>query len=68
MLIDGHVSSWTAHGVFYGLHTLVAGDTIQIERGDGTVFNYQVVKTVVYPNNGVDMQSAMTPVTPGSRA
>jgi LPXTG-site transpeptidase (sortase) family protein len=64
-LIDGHVSSWTTHGVFYGIKTLQAGDTIQIVRGDNTVLNYQVVKTQAYPANNVDMQAAITPVTAG---
>jgi LPXTG-site transpeptidase (sortase) family protein len=64
-LIDGHVSSWTAHGVFYGLKTLKAGDAIQIVRGDGAVLNYQVVKTQVYSADNVDMQAAVTPVTVG---
>jgi sortase (surface protein transpeptidase) len=64
-LIDGHVSSWTTHGVFYGLKNLVAGDTIQIVRGDGVVLNYQVVRTQAYDANNVDMKAAMTPVTNG---
>ncbi len=64
-LIDGHVSSWTTRGVFYGLSKLVAGDTVQIVRGDGTVLNYKVIKTVIYPADKVDMQAAMTPVTAG---
>ena len=64
-LIDGHVSSWTAHGVFYNLHNLKAGDTIQIVKGDNTVINYQVVKTQVYSSNNVNMQAAITPITPG---
>ena len=64
-LIDGHVSSWTSHGVFYGLKTLVPGDAIQIVRGDGTVFNYQVVKTQIYSAGNVNMQAAITPITPG---
>ncbi|HUY85230.1 MAG TPA: class F sortase [Candidatus Dormibacteraeota bacterium] len=64
-LIDGHVSSWTAHGVFYGIKTLVAGDAIQIVRGDGAILNYQVVKTQVYSADNVDMQAAVTPVTAG---
>lgn len=64
-LIDGHVSSWTTHGVFYGLKDLVPGDGIQIVRGDGAVINYQVVKTQVYGANNVDMQAAVTPITPG---
>src|SRR5665213_2236302 len=64
-LIDGHVSSWTVHGVFYNLHDLKAGDTIQIVKGDNTVVNYTVVKTQVYQANNVDMQAALTPITPG---
>jgi sortase (surface protein transpeptidase) len=65
MLIDGHVSSWTTHGVFYGLKRLVAGDIIQVQRGDGQLFAYKVVKTQTYPDSGVDMQAAVRPVTPG---
>jgi sortase (surface protein transpeptidase) len=65
MLIDGHVSSWTTHGVFYGLKKLVAGDVIQIQRGDSQVLNYRVVKSQVYPDEKVDMQAAMTPITAG---
>jgi sortase (surface protein transpeptidase) len=64
-LIDGHVSSWTTNGVFYGIKKLVAGDTIQIERGDGQKLSYAVVKTVTYPADAVDMGSLMKPVTPG---
>jgi len=65
MLIDGHVSSWAAHGVFYGIKTLVAGDIIKIERGDGTIFTYSVVSSQVYPSGNVNMTSAMTPVVAG---
>lgn len=65
-LIDGHVSSWTAHGVFYGLKTLVAGDSIQVVKGDNSVVNYEVVKSQVYSANNVDMQAAVNPVVPGT--
>ncbi len=64
MLIDGHVSSWTAKGVFYGLSSLVAGDTIQVERGDGTMFSYQVVRSQVYSSTNVDMAAALSPINP----
>lgn len=64
-LIDGHVSSWTTHGVFYGLNKLVAGDQLQLERGDGTVLHYTVVRAQTYPAGQVDMQAAITPVTAG---
>lgn len=65
MLIDGHVSSWTTHGVFYGLKGLKPGDRVQVERGDGTTFTYKVVKSQVYDAGNVDMAAALTPVTPG---
>jgi LPXTG-site transpeptidase (sortase) family protein len=64
-LIDGHVSSWTSHGIFYGLKKLVAGDTIQIQRGDGQLLTYRVVRSQVYNADNVDMQAAITPVTKG---
>jgi LPXTG-site transpeptidase (sortase) family protein len=63
-LIDGHVSSWTSHGVFYNLHNLKAGDTIQIVKGDNSVVNYVVMKTQVYSAGDVNMQAAITPITP----
>lgn len=63
-LIDGHVSSWTAHGVFYGIKTLAAGDQIQIERGDGQVITYQVVSHQIYDHNNMDMHTALQPVDP----
>ncbi|HEY5441936.1 MAG TPA: class F sortase, partial [Candidatus Saccharimonadales bacterium] len=53
------------HGVFYNIIGLTAGDTMQIVRGDGTVLNYRVVKTQLYPADNVDMQAAITPVTAG---
>ncbi len=65
MLIDGHISSWTAHGVFYRLSSLTPGDKIQIERGDNTMFSYSVVKTAIYPANNVNMKAALAPVVAG---
>ena len=64
-LIDGHVSSWTTRGAFYGLKKLTAGDNIQIVRGDGSILNYRVVKSQIYDAENVDMQAAVTPVTQG---
>jgi len=59
MLVDGHISSWTTQGVFYGLNKLVAGDVINITRGDSKVFTYKVVKTEVDDVNNVDMASLL---------
>lgn len=64
MFIDGHVSSWTADGVFYNLKNLKPGDTIQIIRGDNTSFTYTVAKLVVYKNTSVDMTQALAPINP----
>lgn len=64
-LIDGHVSSWKTLGVFYNIKKLLAGDTIDIVRGDNSVIHYRVVKTQVYDASHVDMQAAMNPITPG---
>jgi len=65
MLIDGHVSSLSTHGVFYGLKDLAIGDEIQIQRGDGKMFTYRVVKTQAYNSASVDMAAATKPVTAG---
>jgi sortase (surface protein transpeptidase) len=64
MLIDGHISSWTADGVFYGLKTLLPGDTIEVQGGDGVTFNYQVVETQIYDADNVDMTKAMESINP----
>jgi LPXTG-site transpeptidase (sortase) family protein len=64
-VIDGHVSSWTTNGVFYGLRTLQPGDAIQVERGDGTMVNYSVIKKQVYSYQQVDMSALLSPVDAG---
>lgn len=65
MLIDGHVSSWTTNGVFYDIKTLIPGDIIQVQRGDGTKFTYKVVSSQIYNSNNVNMTAAMTTAIPG---
>lgn len=60
-LFDGHVGFWTKHGVFFDLKNLRAGDKIQIEKGDGEIINYSVVKTHTYPADAVDMKALLSP-------
>ena len=62
MLIDGHISSWTTQGVFYGLKNLVPGDTIQVQRGDNLRLSYRVVTRRVYNYTEVDMKAALIPI------
>jgi len=64
ILIDGHVHGPTKQGVFYDLKKLVAGDVINIERGDSKKYNFKVVKIEYYPDDKVDMAAAMMSVDP----
>ncbi len=64
-VIDGHISSWSSHGVFYNLNKLIPGDIVQIVKGDNSIINYKVIRTQTYSANNVDMQAAITPVTRG---
>lgn len=68
MFIYGHVSSWTADGIFYNLHKLVTGDKVIITTGNNAVYTYQVVSSRVYPYTNVDMSQVLSPInsnTPG---
>lgn len=49
LIIDGHNGGPHVHGVFKDLPTLVKGDVIKVERGDGEIFEYQVVENVEVP-------------------
>lgn len=62
MLVDGHAYGPTKPGIFNNLEQLQSGDQIQIERGDGQVFNFQVVKTQSFQRDQVDMASAIVSV------
>jgi LPXTG-site transpeptidase (sortase) family protein len=59
MIFDGHVHGPTTPGVFVGLKKLTAGDMISVERGDGKVFNYRVVKAQSYDKDSTDAMSAV---------
>jgi LPXTG-site transpeptidase (sortase) family protein len=65
VLLDGHVHGPTKPGVFVSLKKLKAGDKMTIERGDGKVFTYRVVKSQSYKKDAVDMGAAFSSVTPG---
>ncbi len=62
MFIYGHVSSWTADGIFYNLKKLSPGDTVTVTRGDDTIYTYKVVTSKVYPYNAVDMSRVLSPI------
>lgn len=62
MFVFGHVSSWTADGIFYNLKKLKSGDKITIVRGDAKQFVYQVAAVKVYPYDKVDMSTVLSPI------
>lgn len=66
MFIYGHVSSWTADGVFYNLKKLQPGDKVYITRGDNKHFTYQVGSSKIYNYKHVDMKQALSPVDAGT--
>ena len=61
MFIDGHASGPTREGLFAYLDKLVAGDEIQIEKGDNSRLSYKVVHTEVAPLEGLDMKKMLLP-------
>ncbi len=65
VLLDGHVAGPTTQGVFYDLKKLVAGEKIEVQRGDGKVFNYKVVSAESKKADQVDMAKALLPIVPG---
>jgi sortase A len=63
-LIDGHVHGLTKRGIFYNLKKLDVGDEIEIERGDGKIFKYSVIRKQSYDRNAMDMASALVSIDP----
>ena len=53
LFIDGHNGGPRVRGVFKDLPTLIPGDVIQVERGDGLIYRYVVVE-----NNTVPLEEA----------
>lgn len=70
MLIDGHNGGPTKTGIFKHLPSLVEGDLIMIERGDGIVFTYQVVdnNTYILDEANAKMAQMTTSPVPGTES
>ena len=65
MMIDGHNGGPHIHGVFKDLPKLVNGDIIKVERGDGEVFEYEVVENkaiALDESNAYMSTAAKTPI------
>lgn len=61
MFIDGHASGSTRLGLFGSLDTLKTGDTMSIEKGDGTKLTYRVVHVATMALEAVDMSKVLAP-------
>jgi LPXTG-site transpeptidase (sortase) family protein len=59
MLIDGHVSGPTKHGVFYDIKKLKKGDDIVVERGDGQKIHFEVVEVMTTLAEEVNMSALL---------
>lgn len=66
-LLAGHYSGPTQPGAFAKVSQLKAGDAVAVERGDGTVLNYRVVKVETLPDSQVSMATALVSVDPGKK-
>lgn len=65
MVMNGIANGPTKPGVFAELTSLVADDIIEVERGDGQVFRYKVVKTEVFNGESQNPTSPVKSITPG---
>lgn len=54
-LLLGHVSGWTAPGVFKHLDRLKEGSQFEVEKGTGEIIRYEVVRTQNFALADVDM-------------
>lgn len=61
LAIDGHASGPTKYGLFGRLDELVNGDRVQIETGDGTMYQYEVVHKENLGREDVDMGKFVSP-------
>ncbi len=71
ILMNGHNGGITRNGVFAQLGTLQKGDIIEVERGDGKVFKYEVQENQSMPLeevNDTGMKMMMESAVPGKEA
>lgn len=68
VLLDGHVNNaLNTPGVFFQLGTLKKGDAITLERGDGAILNYTILRVEQIPTKKVDMARMMQSAEAGKQ-
>ena len=63
-ILDGHNGGPSAYGVFKKLNTLVSGDLIKIEMGNGAIYNYRVYDNFEVKLTDANDKKSMLAVTP----
>lgn len=64
----GHVSGKTMPGVFGSLKNMAENDEINIERGDGKILRYRVVKVEEFEADSMNMASILYDVPKGEQS
>lgn len=59
-LLMGHVSGWTAPGVFKKLEQLKTGSLFEVEKGSGEIIKYEVTRTELLSLDQVDMGQVLS--------
>ncbi len=59
-LLQGHVSGWTAPGVFKKLNKLAVGTRLEVEKGSGEKVMYEVTKSESIPLDQIDMSKLLS--------
>lgn len=63
-ILDGHNGGPSSYGIFKKLNTLVSGDIIKIEMGDGRVFEYRVYDNFEVKLSEADKKMSLLTVSP----
>lgn len=64
-LLLGHVSGWTAPGVFKKINQLKPGMRFEVEKGNGEKITYEVTRGESVPLDGLNMGKVLTPEVQG---
>lgn len=65
VLLNGYTRGPSLPGPLVQLETLLPGNIMSIETGDGSTINYEIVEIKDYPYDEIDMVAALLPIEPG---
>ncbi len=65
ILLNGHVSGPTKRGIFHSLGNLKPGDTVEVERGNGKILRFKVVKKETYDHDKFKVDEVLKSAEPG---